>query len=336
MKRLQTLVIVAAGLSAARAEADCTPRSHLSTCIDIDTFWPHAGPSTFAFIGSTDVTAPGRVGLGMVTTYLRRPIVFRVPSADPAGNEIAAVDHVVDSTFLWSYGIAERAELTAALSTTSYQTGTGVSALAEQDAKALPHTALRDARLGASYALLPSRTDRASARFGVAARFQISLPTGDEQSFAGDRSAVGIPGFAFDLRKGRWLGAAEVGARLRQTSDLLGARVGSQVFFGLGTGVHVIAPEILSVLIEAVALPTLADQRREAYDAARRRHVEWSTGRALVPAEWALSVRTVPVREGDFSVGLAGGGRLPITGDPGITTPAYRFSLVLRYAPVAR
>ena len=329
MKRRHLLLTIAIALSPARALADCA--SHTSTCIDADTFWPRPGPSTFTFVGSAETTARGQFGLGMVVSYLRRPVVLVAPSTDPAGLRIDAVDHVVDTTYLWSYGVADRADLFAALPTTVYQTGSGASALAAQTTQDMPHTVLRDARLGVSYAL----TSR-EPPFGAAARLEIALPTGDEQSFAGDRSVVGIPSFAADFRRGPWLLAAEVGARLRRTANLLGARVGSQLWLGLGAGVHVVQPQTLSVLVEAFALPTFAEQRREAYDFAQRTYVEWSRGQPLVPAEWALSIRSVPVPNGDFSIALAGGGRLPLTSDPGITTPVYRFSLVLRYAPVTR
>jgi hypothetical protein len=332
MKRYPVLLILAIGFSAAHVRADCTPSSVLSTCIDADTFWPHAGPQAFAFVGGSDVTARGQVGAGLVTTYLRRPIVLSVPSADPTGNEIDAVDHVLDSTFLWSYGIASHAEVFATLSATSYRTGTGVSSLTSQTPQRMPRTVLRDTRLGASYAIAP----RTSGPFGVAARLEFALPTGDELSFAGDRSVVGVPSLAFDFRHDRWIAAAQLGARFRQTSNLLGARVGSQVFFGLGAGVHVLRPEVLSILVEAVALPTLTYQHRTSFDADLGTQVERLTGQPLIPAEWAVSIRSVPMPESDFSVGLSGGGRLPVTGDPGITSPEYRFSLMLRYAPLTR
>jgi OmpA-OmpF porin, OOP family len=319
-------------LCAAPVRADCSSRSLLSTCLDADTFWPHAGPTTFTFIGGADVTAPGRLGAGLVSTYLRRPIVFEVPSADPAGNQIDAVDHAIDSTFLWSYGLVSRLDISAAVSTVSYRIGTGVSSLADQTTQDLSHTVLRDTRVGASYALLPD----ASGPLRAAARLEMSVPTGDDRSFAGEASVVGIPAVSFELHQDRWLAAAELGARLRRTSDLLGARVGSQLFFGLGAGVHAVTPEILSFLVEAVALPTLVEQRRAAYDPRVDGYVEWSTGKPLVPAEWALSVRSVPVPDSGFSVALSGGGRLPLTPDAGVTTPAYRFSLGLRYAPTAR
>ena len=336
MKRLSVLVALTIGLGAPHAGADCTPASHLSTCIDADTFWPHAGPATFAFIGGTDTTAPGQIGLGLVTTYLGRPVVLQIPSSDLAGNEIDAVHHLVDATFLWSYGLTGRAELTVALSTTAYRTGSGVSSLASQSPEALARTALRDSRVGAAYALLGRLPDRRTDPFGLKARLELSLPTGDESSFAGDRSVVEIPSFAFDFRRGLFVAAAELGARLRQTSDLLGASVGPQLFAGLGAGVYVIRPEVLSVLLEAFALPTLSDQRREAYDATGQRRVELSTGRALVPSEWAASIRSAPFESAELSISLAAGGRLGLAGEPALTAPTYRFALGLRYAPVAR
>jgi hypothetical protein len=128
--------------------------------------------------------------------------------------------------------------------------------------------------------------------------------------------------------------AAEVGARVRPTVQLLQARVGSQIEAALGFGYRVLPRELLSAAIEAWALPTLAHQA----DITRRGNAYASqpNGAALVPAEWQLSARTAPLRGGDVSIQIGGGGAMPLSGDSAMTTPRFRFMLGVRWAPLSR
>src|SRR3954467_38082 len=95
----------------ASARATGTPESRLSTCLDADTFWPHAGPGRFLFFPGGSATAAGVMSFGVTATYLTKPIVLAAAGASPVATEFAAVDKVVDTTFLWSLGIAARAHL---------------------------------------------------------------------------------------------------------------------------------------------------------------------------------------------------------------------------------
>ncbi|HEX9297391.1 MAG TPA: hypothetical protein VF881_16225 [Polyangiaceae bacterium] len=327
MRTVVTVIVAAALASARPAFADCTPPTHLSTCIDADTFWPHAGPGSFAFIGATETTAPGRFGFGLVATHLARPIVLLVPSADPAGTEVVAVDRLWNATFLFSYGLSERLEAGIALPISVYRTGTGISSIRSQQTTSISHTAMRDVRVGASYALLPRASRSPPQLFGLIARLELALPTGAASSFAGDRSFVAIPALTGDVRLGRVFAAGELGARLRKTTDLLGSRVGPQLVSALGIGADLLESDRLRILLEAIALPTLVEQ----YELTRA-----GTPPPLVPAEWQLSVRTAVLMSGDLSLGLGGGGPLTFTGESGITTPNYRFIFSLRYSPLER
>jgi len=331
-----SLVFVGSTLALERpALADCAPPTHLSTCIEADTFWPRPGPASFAFVGATDTTARGRFGFGLVTTYLARPIVLLVPSAAPDGTEVTAVDHLWNTTFLFSYGLTERLEVGVALPLTLYRTGTGVSSIASQQTQPLSHTAMRDARVGASYRLLGRAPADPPELFALAARMELALPTGAASSFAGDSSVVVMPSFAGDVRFDRFIAAAELGARIRKTSDLLGSRVGPELVTALGLGAELLANGALSTSLEAIALPTLVAQ----YDlalAGTSERVAASSRPPLVPAEWQASVRTAALMNGDLSLSLGGGGPITFTGETGITTPKYRFVLSVRYAPLER
>src|SRR5687767_9226976 len=115
------VALLVGGLSSSPsvARAGCTPG--LSTCIEADTYWPHAGPAYFNLVGGTSTTSAGRVGFGWVSTYASRPIVLLLPSSQPSGTEVAAVDHLWNATFLFSYGLTERIDAGVALPTTLYR-----------------------------------------------------------------------------------------------------------------------------------------------------------------------------------------------------------------------
>jgi OOP family OmpA-OmpF porin len=318
------------------AHGDCVPQSHLSTCIDADTLWPHPGPGYFGFIGGTDTTAAGQAGFGVVTTYAARPIILMVPSTQPNGTEVAAVDDLWDATFLFSLGLTDRLEVGAALPMTLGRTGTGVSVLTSQSPASLSRATMRDARLGGTFSLAPRARDFPGNAFGVATRFEVALPTGDETSFAGDRSLVGIPSFAADFRGGAFMAGGELGARLRQTAELVGSRVGSQVVIALGVGAELRDADKLSVHLEALALPTLVGQDELVLDPDTGKRVSSGKRPPLVPAEWQASVRSAELMGGDLSASLGFGTSLGLTGDSAITSPSVRLIFSIRYAPLGR
>ena len=122
------------------------------------------------------------------------------------------------------------------------QGGAGLAPITGGDG--LKDTAVRDMRFGFAYALRArTRAPRPSAsgrRSGLAARLEVSAPTGDADQFAGERSGVFVPSLAADWRHGRLFAGAEVGARLRPTTELLGARVGTQLVTALGAGYDIL------------------------------------------------------------------------------------------------
>ena len=111
--------------SVARA-GDCDSRL-LSTCIDSDTLWPHAGPQRFVAVGGTETVPRSNVSFGLVASYQSRPIVVHLPSPGPAGSDRTVIDNQLSSTFLFGYGVTDRLELDLALPITLLQDGSGAS-----------------------------------------------------------------------------------------------------------------------------------------------------------------------------------------------------------------
>jgi OOP family OmpA-OmpF porin len=310
----------------------------LSPCINDDALWPHAGPAHFAAVGSAETVAPGQIGFGLVASYLSRPIVLTIPSPGPPGSRADAIDDQVNGTFLWSYGVTKHLELDLALPVTFGQSGTGLAPLT--GGAGLKTTALRDLRFGFAYAILspPANASLLAATpdgLGLVGRLEVSAPTGDSDQFAGERSGVFAPSLAAEYRRGRLFAGVEFGARLRPKTELLGARVGTQLVASLGGGYDILPHELLSATLEAWALPDLAQQHDiEAEPSGGMLSVP--NGKYITPAEWQLSARTAPIRDGDLSLQVGGGGGIPLSGDTAITTPRFRFTLSVRWAPRSR
>jgi hypothetical protein len=317
------------------AATDCS--GILSTCINDDTLWPHAGASGFESIGSTRTLAAQQLGFGLVTTYLSRPIVLQLRSPG-GGSDQYAVNDEVNGTFVWAYGVTSRLELDLALPVTFGQGGAGLAPVTGSGG--LRDTAVRDIRFGFAYALLPLAAPSSGNDglppdgFSASARFEVSAPTGDPDQFAGEHGAVFVPSVSGDFRSGHFFAGAELGARIRPVAELLGARVGSQIVTALGAGVDLLPRELLSLRIEAWALPTLVGQETVIRQADA--YAIQSNSTVLAPAEWQASARTAPLPGGDVSIELGGGGPLPLSGETPVTTPRFRFVLGVRWAPTGR
>jgi len=311
----------------ARAQA-C--ESAVSTCVDSDTLWSAAGAARFVGVGGVDTVAPRRVGFGLATSVQSRPLVLLSPSPPPAGTETAAIDAQVTTTFLFAWGLVRDFQLDAALPVTLGQSGASTSAIS--GGRALQDTAMRDLRFGFTWAALPRVEGKALA---LAVRSQFVAPTGDEGQLAGERGVVWNPTVAAELEAGRFFGGAELGARVRPTAELAGARIGTQAQIGVGLGFDVLAsvrPRLLSLMVEARALPALVEQRIPVATALGLSSVPG--GSAFVPAEWMASVRAAPFLDGDLGIQLGGGAGLPIVdGSASATAPRFRLFLGLRYAP---
>jgi OmpA-OmpF porin, OOP family len=333
---LRTLVTVScvAALSMVERPARATDCSSvLSTCIDDDTFWPHAGASRFLGVGGTETVAKGKFGFGLVTSYLSRPLVVTVPTPGPPGTDENVVNDQVNGTFLWAYGVTDRLELDAALPVTFGQGGTGIGPVS--GGPGVNDTAMRDLRFGFAYAIVP-RVDR----WAMTGRLEVVAPSGDRDQFAGERGTVFVPSVAADYRVGRWFAGAEVGLRARPVEELAGARIGTEAMVGLGVGFDVLRRDLLSIMAEARALPDLVEQNTAVQT--QEGLVSSPNGTHVVPAEWTLSVRAAPLMSGDLALQLGGGGGIPGASNPngGLelapTTPRFRFTLSIRYAPTGR
>ncbi len=339
MRALWPIVCAAVVTCVARAaSADCnTPIT--SPCVDSDTFWPHAGPSQFMSVGGTETVAADRIAFGLVGSYLSRPIVLHVPSPGAEGSDRPAIDNEINATFLFAYGLTDRFELDLAVPVTIFQDGAGVSPLLGCGGTVscnVPATATRDMRFGATYTFLsrpkkhPWRHD--ASGFGLAARFEMAAPTGDDNAFAAERAAVFVPSLTLDYRSYRFFAGAEVGARIRPTTDFAGARVGTQGIIAGGVGLDLLKQhDLLAVTGELRFLPVFTEQADVSQTANGLQSS--ANGTFITPAEWMVTARSAPLEGGDLSFQLGVGGWFPTSTFAPITSPRLRIALGITFAP---
>jgi OmpA-OmpF porin, OOP family len=316
--------------SAAHAAEDaCDPRSKLSGCVNADNLWPHAGAGPFLSLGSPVLAPPGKASFGLVVSYLSRPIGLRVASPDPDGNIVYAIDNAVNATFVWSFGVTERLELTAAAPITVYQNGAGLG-FATGSADELRRSTMRDVRFGFTFAMLPRPRTGSADGLSLLGRFELALPAGDAAALASGRTVTWVPTLTGTFRRGRFELGLEAGARVRGESQLANAHIGTQISGALGASFDVLSNGWLTAAAEAFALYTLTPQDPPARSADAERSP------AFVPSEWIVSATTAPLLGGDVSFSLSGGGPIPFSSESALTTPRFRFGLAARYAPTGR
>ncbi len=316
------MTVASVSLVASRAQAaDCQPRADLSSCVDADNLWPHAGSGPFFALGSGVTLPADQVSFGLVVSYLSRPVGLRVASSDPAGSVIYSVNNLLDATLLFGWGITDRLMFSVAAPVTFFQDGGGLQPLLASN-DVVPRSALRDVRFGVAFAAIDRPRTGEERGPALTLRLDFAAPSATKNAFAGARTATLAPSATFDYRLGRVLLAAELMGRVRGKSELAGAVWGSQVGGGLGVSADILKNKFLTASAEAFALYTVEKQGEGA-------------PRPLA-MEWIASVTSAPFLAGDVSLSLGGGGPIPAGDALPLTTPRFRFDLAIRYAPTGR
>lgn len=293
----------------------------LSPCFDANNLDLALGPSHFASLDDANETlAPGRLSVAFGLGYLREPVVLTAASPDPLGRRVPVVSDIWQTDLLLAVGVTETVQLGFGLPLRPYQDGGGIQAATARLGEELPHTASVDPRVGVGWQF---HRGVVAAR----ARLEAKLPLGDREAFAGAPGLTWMP--ALTLSASRWAPwhfSAEFGAQLRPTTRLGDVRIGNQLRVALGARYSI--TDMLSVGVEAWALPSLLEQPDTAYGRPRHVPAEWlaSFGAELRPKLTILAgagtglplSRRGSALDGEREAGL------------GVTTPSWRALVQLR------
>jgi hypothetical protein len=314
-------------MDASAQDDPCQPRDGFSTCFAADNLWLHLGGGRFVWQAPTQTTEQNTAVFGFALGYLHRPVGFRVASADPEGTTIYAVDNVASATLMAGLGVTERLQLGVVAPFVLYQRGASKADVIGSD-ETLPRSAVGDVRLGARFTLLERELGADGP--GLAARFDIAAPTGNENAFVSSPTATWAPGLSFDYAVGGLLLGADLSARLRDDTSVAGTVIASQLGIGAGAGYAPWDDERLSVNLELYSLITLVRGVRTVFEPGAS-EPEFQTRPLHAPMEWMLSVRTASLIDGRFRASLGGGSFIPTGPDVPVTAPAFRFALGVHY-----
>ena len=330
--------VVLAGVCAQPAlasAAECASRGGFSPCFDANALWLPAGRASFLSMPDTQLNPPKRIAFGVAGEVLHRPLVLHAASPDRDGRDVHVLDYALDVSYFVSFGFARNFELSALASTRAYQSGAGASGVTSQSAPPLQHNAVRDPRIGIAYSFADAFS---SSGFGLRLGLDATLPIGDRSAFANERSFVAMPNATLGYRRSIVHLSAELGLKLRRAVDFGGVTLGNQGFVALGVAVDILPSGWLTLSAEAFGLPPLSSNRGRAAS-------PLVSDVRLFPAEWLAGVHSSFGSSGVWTVSLAAGSGIPLSGETranslgsqtsqfmGPSTPDFRSLVVVRFA----
>ena len=307
-----------AGSSTAWGQTDIPSQ----TAIDVQNYWPSAGPSQSISLRSSDMLPHLALGFALDANYMDHPLVLQEVAT---GLRHDAVSYAVTTDFVWGFGLFNRFQLNLAVPLVVTQSGEGITALVANGGPAtqLSQTALRDIRFDLSVAVL-QRARRTDAD-GLGLRIDLggAAPVGDSGGFEGAPTWTFAPMLVADFRiKGLTI-TANVGARIRGTAAVGDAEWGNQGVLGFGLAYRPLAFNRLMVGVDVLALVPVYGP----INVLTANGV--STYNPFTPVELFYGARYAIDRGRDIEVTLGGGAPL----DNAPTVPAFRFILGLSYTP---
>lgn len=278
------LLGVVAALGAASAEAQ-TPGFGLSQFRAAETSNDGLQVSSPNSLGHLDV------GARLSVDYALNPLVFETRLGDASTERQAIVEHLLSANLGLAIGLFDRVVVYGGLPMTLWSAGSGTGGLPSADG-----TSVGDPYLGVRVRLLGERSDL----FSLGVQLGLSFPMADAvtpmQLFSGERAVTFQPRVMgeFRLLENRFRILLNVGARIREATDLGNLRVGHELTFGAGL-IGVVVPDVLDVVAEVVGATGFSTSMGRG----------GFFGRESTPVELIAGVRIHPACE--WEIGLAGG-----------------------------
>lgn len=231
------------------------------------------------------------VGARLSLDYGLNPLVVETRLGDASSERQAIVEQLLSGNLGLALGLFDRVVVYGGVPMTLWSTGSGDASLPSADG-----TALGDPYLGVRVRLLGERNDV----FALGIQLGLTFPMGDAiaptQLFTGERAVTFQPRVMGEVRllENRLRINLNVGARVRETSDLGNLRVGHELTFGVGV-IGVVVPDVVDVIAELVGATGFASSMGRG----------GLFGRENTPVEAILGLRVHPACE--WEIGLAGG-----------------------------
>ncbi|MBX7192829.1 MAG: OmpA family protein [Sandaracinaceae bacterium] len=231
-------------------------------------------------------------GARLSLDYGLNPLVYEATIGHADTERYPVVEHMLTANVGLSLGLFDRVVIYAGLPATLFSTGSDMAPVSSR----ADGTQVGDPYLGARVRLFGERTDVFALGLQLGVTFPLGDATSPSQTFTGERAVTFVPRLMGELRvaDNRLRIGLNVGARVRESTDLLALRVGHELTYGLGiTGVLV--PDVLDLLVEAYGATGFETLNGNGGFA----------GRDSSPLEVIGGLRVHPICE--MEIGLAGG-----------------------------
>ncbi len=216
--------------------------------VNVQIFRPSAHVGDLLSTMTTDVGEHTQWGAGLLLHFGKNALVF-VDTTDDGNVRQEVIQDQLTADLYGSIALWDRLSIGLSIPLFLLNAGEGNGFITLDPEVA--SFALGDIRLSPKVAIL--QRERDAKGFGLAASLDLSLPTGDADSFVSDGFTI-APTVAADYVVGDFLVAANIGYRVRaaseEDSDLYGfAQAGSEFFWRIG-GRYGVVPGELEVLGE--------------------------------------------------------------------------------------
>lgn len=203
------------GSSIRSAHAQDDPLVMADTGFSVERFTPPPGNTPFLAVDHADTMPHWTYSAGVSMSLMSRPLVLR----DLFDGELATVpvESRLGLELAVAIGLGKRFQFGLVMPMVAYQSGERLRGIGLSEADLAP-VQMGDIRLHSKARLVGKPGQRG---FGVAAGFDLTLPSGGAEHFAGERGS--IIGFRILTSwRHRWLSAGmDLGARLRTTQVIL-------------------------------------------------------------------------------------------------------------------
>ena len=178
--------------------------------------------------------------------YVHDPLVYETRLGDPSTQSTRIVEHLLTGQLALAFGLFDRVVIFAGLPVSLFSQGDGAPGFPSADG-----TAVGDPYFGVRVRLFGEASDP----FALGLQLGGTAPLGDavqgSQAFSGERNFTFVPRINAEVRPHERLRIAlNVGARIRESSQLFNLTVGHELTYGLGVTL-VAVPNVLDLLVEA-------------------------------------------------------------------------------------
>ena len=227
-------VVLAAG-SPAMAQA-LTDKS-----IEVQLFQNAIGPKGFLTVDGATIPAHKTYGLGLFFNYQRTPFsLFTTTVGSDSQQKLNVVEKQLTAELTGAVGLFDKLQLGFALPMTLMLDGNGFTDKGVPSGMKLTGGGIGDLRVEAK-GLLSHTTfggdeeGGGDSEFYVSAAGGLTLPTGDDSKFLGDKNVTGRMRVIAEYRKGDIRAGGFAGALFREKSQVFKAETSHMVMYGVAT-----------------------------------------------------------------------------------------------------